>query len=708
LKNKSTLSKEFGYCLMNKVLFLLLLTTSALVTSCTLFDRYMSEKQLHKIRYERRLDLPTLAHWSQHPNPNIRLKTVKTLGILQDTLLVDLLADRLHDADPQIRSAAIFGLGQLFHPAAEAPLLAALQDSTLTPHHTEILTALGKSGSAKASTVITNMIPEADTTFQKSASMALAIMGYRGVFFETFPSHLSVLLHGNSAEIRWRSAYALYRIGALRSFGDLEWAATQAPDSLTRFYGLKGLHRLVTLTTTASYREKADGLAYRSLEQHMQSRLFKNRIAALLSDPHFFNVVVALQILGDLQDTNYLSNILALTEHPHPQIRYTALQAARRFKNRTTERFFEKLVQSDSDWRLRGEALIGLAVIAPRKAFQLISHQAQTAIWPQTYYLIVALDSIKTANPTKPLSIELEATKLLEELSNSDQPAQSTLAVEALIGRNIPPSIDFFIAKLREGDIAQTTIIANYIALMEPPRPVQFIKPLIDVAQKFKAPKDLEAIQAVIVALDSLKSEEALPLFERYIDSPFTPLRRSAQNALSRIAGKPIEIDFSGGSQGMRTDFPPLSPDSVYFATVQTEAGTFRIHLLTEAAPVTCANFRYLALSGYFNGILVHRVVPAFVMQTGDPRGDGWGGPGYAIPCEYNPHSYFRGTVGMALAGKDTGGSQWFITHLPQPHLDGRYTVFGTVTNGMDIVDKVQKFDPIINIKIHTEPKKER
>ena len=693
---------------MNKTLFLLLLTSAVLVTSCAQFDRYMSEKQLYKIRYERRMDLPTLAHWSKHHNPNIRLKAVETLGILQDTLLVDLLADHLHDAEPPIRSAAIFGLGQLFHPVAEAPLLAALQDSMLAPHRTEILTALGKCGTARAATAITGMLPEADTTLQKAGAMALAIMGYRGVFAETFPTHLSVLVHDNSAEIRWRAAYALYRIGALRSFGDLEWAATRAPDSLSRFYGLKGLQRLLNLTATTAYREKANGPEYRQLEQHMRSREFKNRIAALLDDPHFFNVVAALQILGDMQDAAYLPNILALTDHSHPQVSYTALQTARRFKNRTTERFFENLAQSERDWRLRGEALISLAVIAPDKAFQLISKQAQTAIWPQTYYLIVALDSIKSANPTKPLSVEAEATRLLEALSNSDQPAQSTLAVEALIGRNMPPGIDFFIAKLREGDVAQTTIIANYIALMEPPRPAQFIEPLIEVAQNFQAPKDLEAIQAIIVALDSLKSEDARPLFERYVDSPFTPIRQSAQNALNRLTTEPITADFSGGSQGLRTDFPPLSPDSIYFATVQSEAGTFRMRLLSEAAPVTCANFRYLAKSGYFNGILVHRVVPAFVMQTGDPRGDGWGGPGYAIPCEYNPQPYLRGTVGMALAGKDTGGSQWFVAHLPQPHLDGRYTVFGTVTDGMDIVDRVQKFDRIIAIKIQTEPKTER
>ena len=96
-----------------------------------------------------------------------------------------------------------------------------------------------------------------------------------------------------------------------------------------------------------------------------------------------------------------------------------------------------------------------------------------------------------------------------------------------------------------------------------------------------------------------------------------------------------------------------------------------------EDAPLTVDNFIKLARSGYFNGVLVHRVVPNFVMQDGDPRGDGNGGPGWSIRCEINMVPYDRGAVGMALSGKDTGGSQWFVTHSPQPHLDGGYTVFG-------------------------------
>jgi cyclophilin family peptidyl-prolyl cis-trans isomerase len=100
-----------------------------------------------------------------------------------------------------------------------------------------------------------------------------------------------------------------------------------------------------------------------------------------------------------------------------------------------------------------------------------------------------------------------------------------------------------------------------------------------------------------------------------------------------------------------------------------------------------------LAIAGYFRGLTFHRVVPDFVVQGGDPRGDGEGGPGFTVRCEVSPRRYVRGTVGMALAGKDTGGSQVFVTLSPQPHLEGRYTIIGTVVSGMEALDGLAEGD---------------
>lgn len=136
-------------------------------------------------------------------------------------------------------------------------------------------------------------------------------------------------------------------------------------------------------------------------------------------------------------------------------------------------------------------------------------------------------------------------------------------------------------------------------------------------------------------------------------------------------------------------------------AVVVTEKGTFTIVFNPEEAPLTVDNWVRLARQGYFNGLEVHRVVPNFVMQDGDPRGDGNGGPGWSIRCEINMLPYDRGAVGMALSGKDTGGSQWFVTHSPQPHLDGGYTVFGHVSEtDMKVVDNIVRGDKILSVRI--------
>ncbi len=141
---------------------------------------------------------------------------------------------------------------------------------------------------------------------------------------------------------------------------------------------------------------------------------------------------------------------------------------------------------------------------------------------------------------------------------------------------------------------------------------------------------------------------------------------------------------------------PPVSTH-VY---IDTDKGTIQIELEVLDAPLTVRTFTDLARQGYFGGVAIHRVVSNFVVQDGDPRGDGEGGPGYTIRDELNERPYLRGTVGMALDWADTGGSQFFITHSPQPHLDARYTVFGQVISGMDVVDKLAQGDLIRAVRV--------
>ena len=135
-------------------------------------------------------------------------------------------------------------------------------------------------------------------------------------------------------------------------------------------------------------------------------------------------------------------------------------------------------------------------------------------------------------------------------------------------------------------------------------------------------------------------------------------------------------------------------------AILATEKGDIEIELFTDASPTTTQRFIQLAREDFFDGLTFHRVVAGFVAQGGDPRGDGYGGPSWWQRCEDSPLAYERGSVGMALAGRDTGGSQFFITTGPQHHLDGRYTVFGRVVSGLEHVDALQVGDPILDVSL--------
>ncbi len=137
-------------------------------------------------------------------------------------------------------------------------------------------------------------------------------------------------------------------------------------------------------------------------------------------------------------------------------------------------------------------------------------------------------------------------------------------------------------------------------------------------------------------------------------------------------------------------------------AVIDTDKGRMVLDLFPGEAPGTVDNFAKLARQGFYNGLTFHRVIPNFVIQGGCPKGDGTGGPGYTIKCETdnNPHKHVRGSLSMAHAGRDTGGSQFFVCHSPQPHLDGRHTVFGQVVDGFEVLDAIRQGDHMKEVQI--------
>jgi peptidyl-prolyl cis-trans isomerase B (cyclophilin B) len=146
-----------------------------------------------------------------------------------------------------------------------------------------------------------------------------------------------------------------------------------------------------------------------------------------------------------------------------------------------------------------------------------------------------------------------------------------------------------------------------------------------------------------------------------------------------------------------------IDPQKVYLATVETERGDVELELYPQHAPKTVNNFVFLAGEGFYDGVTFHRVIANFVVQGGDPTGTGTGGPGYRFEDEVkgNPLKHEAGVISMANAGPNTNGSQFFITHSPQPHLNGRHTVFGKVVKGMDVVNAIRQGDAMTRVTVH-------
>ena len=232
---------------------------------------------------------------------------------------------------------------------------------------------------------------------------------------------------------------------------------------------------------------------------------------------------------------------------------------------------------------------------------------------------------------------------------------------------------------------------------------------LMDAMYKLDKKGSVGTLLTALSAADYLVRKKAFELLaDKDLQKDFPGIPASIENARKNRKDQVLPYSPAFGTklgQVMNTDVDYRRAlarrNGSVKAIFSTEKGTFTIDLLPEDAPLTVDNFVKLAKAKYFNGLEVHRVVPNFVMQDGDPRGDGNGGPGWSIRCEVNLVPYGRGAVGMALSGKDTGGSQWFVTHSPQPHLDGGYTVFGTVNEkDMKVVDNIVRGDKILTVRI--------
>jgi cyclophilin family peptidyl-prolyl cis-trans isomerase len=363
----------------------------------------------------------------------------------------------------------------------------------------------------------------------------------------------------------------------------------------------------------------------------------------------------------------------------------------------------------------KGEAVeveVAFARIAPG-IYQAESYQSETqqpnVNWRQLSRRAQALAAVKevitgaatgSAGDNALKAAQKELTAML------DRPTLPPLAATDVLqawNSYKPANADQYARKfLQASDVVMRSTAAEMLG-GQPPGEAN-TRALIDALPRALRDADNDAALAILDALAKQKNNAANDAIRSALDSKEYLIRRRAVARLKRNGAGDFS-DRIGTVQTLNTDadyrraFARIGKKPT--ATVVTTKGSFTIEFLPADATLNVDNFIQLAKKGYFNGQTIPRVVPNFVVQAGDPRGDQNGGPGYTIRCEINEVPYGRAAVGMALSGKDTGGSQWFVTHSPQPHLDGGYTVFGHVIRGMEVIDQIARGDRITKVVVN-------
>lgn len=246
------------------------------------------------------------------------------------------------------------------------------------------------------------------------------------------------------------------------------------------------------------------------------------------------------------------------------------------------------------------------------------------------------------------------------------------------------------------------------VALSDPASPIELRGSAMEALAKRKAP---ELVGALVKAYENSSGREWVEVREAAVDAAEALAKENPKDGRLAAFRKRLLEDSAysvrakaAKSLGLPAPTPEREPASPFvenkpegrpLLTLETDKGVILLELAPEHAPVHAASFLDLVRRGFYDGLTVHRLVINFVAQGGDPRGTGWGDPGYALRDEINPLKFQRGTIGMAKAGRDTGGCQLFVALVPTPHLDGRYTAFGRVAGGMDVVDRLAPGDVI-------------
>jgi HEAT repeat protein/cyclophilin family peptidyl-prolyl cis-trans isomerase len=615
--------------------------------------------------------------------PRVRRRAAIAIGRVRLPEGVPPLVATLADANAEVRAAAAFALGLIGAAKAEPALLPLLDDAEplVRGRAAQALGLIEARGAAKAiakmvagyasSPAVAAMTPDDEAWPAPPEAEAFKLGLFALVRLGSYDAIASAVLPGGRPVTSWWPvAFALQRVEDPRAAPVL-LQLLETPGKYTRAFAARGL-----------------GAAKRSEAVKPLLALLEPRAKAPLEV-----VVVAIRALGQLGASDAAPVLAKLASDPssHSNVRIEAVSALGAM--RAAEGLPVVLDLISDEWpSLRAAALGAAAAIDPENFGFVLSGMEPDRHWRVRAALADALSTL-------PADQVLDRVRAMLK----DEDKRVIPAVVTALARLGAPEIQTVLAeKLDDPDFVVRAVAARELGRLKPANGPELLQKAYETAVPDSA------TYARVSALDALAgygSARAVETLTRALEDKDWSVRLRAAEHLRKL--DPAAGDLMARIRPVPAPAPVpyddpqlLAPEYSPHVFVETVRGTIEFELAVLDAPQTCRNFITLARKGFFNGLEVHRVVANFVVQDGDPRGDGTGGPGYSIRDELNERPFLRGTVGMALAGPDSGGSQFFIVHSPAPHLDGLFTVFGSVVNGMDVVDRIRQGDVIQRIRV--------
>jgi cyclophilin family peptidyl-prolyl cis-trans isomerase/HEAT repeat protein len=624
------------------------------------------------------------------------------------------LLQLMQDSDPRLRRRAALAAGRV-KLADGIPVLTTLLSSDPDPEVEQMAAfALGLIGDATASDALGKALADPNPLIQGRAAEALGLIGQKAsapVIGAMMAAHLnSGALNAVGAdeldfplspaiEAVRLGLYALVRLGAYETLASTLIDGSGQPRSkwwpvayaFQRINDTRAVPALITLSQSDGQFTRA--FAIRGLSAAKDPRVLNTLIGLVGNVKETAAVrIQAIRGLAAMNAATAVPPLMRIVSTPNvdANLHLEALTALAALRPRgATDLFIDMAsVRSPS---VRAAALKGLARVDPDMFLSAISGLDPDAHWSVRASLAATLGELEKERSETPL------TKMLTDTDKRVLPA----VLDALVKVGAANARQAVLDHLTNDDPVVRAAAARGLATLK----AQGTTPaLVTALETSRRDGSYVARTATLEALTTLDPAGAQPQLVAALGDRDWAVRVRAAELLRKL--NPA-ADVSAMRPAPAPTVPELmavdsfiAPSVSPAAYIDTDKGTIQFELAVIDAPRTVANFIALVRKGYFNGVALHRVVPDFVVQDGDPRGDGEGGPGYTIRDELSERPYLRGTVGMALDWADTGGSQFFITHSPQPHLDARYTVFGQVVAGMEVVDRLSQWDTIIRIRV--------